>query len=77
MTQQKFNEIATGMLLENKVKAKFDFIKVNGFYYIIDTDKDKRVAFNGKVFRCKTTKRLAETLNTLRIMYKHKLLQNK
>lgn len=77
MTQQKFNEADTTMSLEDQVRAKFDFIKVNGFYYIIDTDKDKRVAFNGKVFRCKTTKRLAETLNTLRIMYKRKLLLNK
>ena len=77
MTQEKFNEVAVEMLLEDRIKAKFDFIKKRGMYFIIDTENgDKKVAFNGKVFSCKTTGKLAETLFKLREGYAQSLLNN-
>lgn len=58
---------------EEKAKQKFPYRKINGFYYIIDTDSGKKVGLHGKVFRAKGIKKLSETLFMLREGYKKQL----
>lgn len=76
MTQEVFNKVATEMLIEDAAKAKFSFKKVNGFYYIIDTETGNRcITEEGKTkpFRTRTVTKLSKELYKLRTAYKKHL----
>ncbi len=72
-SQAIFDDVVDTILLEDKVKAKFTYKKIDSFYYIIDSESDKMVGLHGKVFRSKGIKKLSETLFMLREAYKKQL----
>lgn len=77
MTQEKFNEVANEMVIEDIAKQKFTYQKVGGFYYIIDSETGNKVSLYGKVFRAKGVTKLGKTLFMLREAYKKQLENQK
>lgn len=64
-------------VLQEVAEEKFTFKKVDGFYRIVDNDSGKYVGFNGKMFKAKTTVKLAGMLFKLRSAYVRQLQDEK
>lgn len=79
VTQEEVEELTRNLVTENytqQAKDKFSFKKVNGFYYIIDTETgNKCITQTGKTkpFRTRTVTKLSEELYKLRTAYKKHL----
>ncbi len=60
---------------EQMIQDKSTFKKINGFYFIIDSETGNKCTVNGKILRAKGVKKLSETLYLLREGYKKSLQQ--